>query len=103
MLKDEMDVLRHSQEKVVCGFAICYNLVKCQFNKVSRHELCARPAVNLTSAGSRGTLQLDRRVFQCSFGLGFFSGPERFGAVGFKHSPTLPTFVDFISPPPPLH
>ena len=49
---------------------------------------CVWPAVILTSAGSHGTLQLDVRV-SVQFWSGRFSSPEWFGAVVFKHSPTL--------------
>ena len=39
-------------------------------------------------------------VYQCSFQSGHFSSPERFGAVVFKHSSTLPTLIVFYSPFP---
>ena len=48
------------------------------------------PAVDLTSAGSHGMLQLDVHV-SVQFLSGCFSTPERSGVVVFKHSPTLPT------------
>ena len=49
------------------------------------------PAVDLTSAGSYGTLQF---VFQS----GCLSSPEWFGAVVFEHSPTLIVFFLFSIP-----
>ena len=54
-------------------------------------------AVNLTSAGSHGMLQLDLHVPVQFWSGRLISSPERFGAVIFKLSPTHPTPFIFHS------
>ena len=55
------------------------------------------PVVDLASAGSHGALLLDVG-FSVQFWSRCFSSPERFEAVVFRHSPTLPTLIAFYSP-----
>ena len=73
------------------SFSYMSNLVKLTGMSLVR----VWPAVDLTSAGSpHGTLKLDVCV-SVQFWSGRFSSPAQFGAVVFKHFPTLPALMFF--------